>query len=202
MCKCVCVGVRLNLLLHCTFLEVPFWFLCLPLSKCQTVSRTEGRPCLDCLAWFLQSLFLYQAHNRHTVNMELNKYERKSVANIHWKDWCWSWSSNTLAAWWKELTHWRRPWCWERLKVGGEGDDRGWDGWMASPTRWTWVWVGYGSWTGKPGVLQSMGSQRVGHDWTTELKAMDKGIFKNMCMWLCRVLVVAHAIFQLLRVSS
>ena len=122
-CVCVCVCVRLNPLLHCTFLEVPFWFLCLPLSKCQTVSRTEGRPCLDCLAWFLQSLLLYQAHNRHTVNMELNKYERKSVVNIHWKDWCWSWSSNTLATWCEELTHWRRSWCWERLKVGGEGDN-------------------------------------------------------------------------------
>ena len=63
-----------------------------------------------------------------------------------------------------------RPWCWERLKAGGEGDDGGWDGWMASPTQWTWVWVSSGSlwWTRKPGVLQSMGSQRVGHDWATE----------------------------------
>jgi len=67
-------------------------------------------------------------------------------------------------------TNWKRPWCWERLKVG-EGDDKGWDGWMASPTLWTWVWVSSGSWwwTGKPGVLQSVGSQRVGHDWVTEL---------------------------------
>ena len=64
-----------------------------------------------------------------------------------------------------------RPWCWERLKAGGEGDDRGWDGWMDSPTQWTWVWVDSGSWwwTGRPGVLQSMGSQRVRHDWMTEL---------------------------------
>ena len=53
----------------------------------------------------------------------------------------WSWNSNTLATWCKELTHWKRPWCWERLKAGGEGDDRGWDGWMASLTQWTWVWV-------------------------------------------------------------
>ena len=83
-----------------------------------------------------------------------------------------------LATWWEELTHWKRPWCWERLKVGGEGDDRGWDGWMASPTQWTWVWVNSGSWwwTGKPGVLQSLGSQRVRHDWVTELnwKAIKK----------------------------
>ena len=86
---------------------------------------------------------------------------RKSVLNIQWKDWCWSWSANTLATWYEELTYWKRPWCWERLKAGGEGDDRGWDGWMASPTRWTWVWVSSGSWrwTGKPGMLQSTGSQ-------------------------------------------
>ena len=68
-----------------------------------------------------------------------NQFSRKSVPNIHWKDWCWSWSSNTLAAWCKELTHWKRPGCWERLKAGGEGDDRGWDDWMASLILWTWV---------------------------------------------------------------
>ena len=53
-----------------------------------------------------------------------------SSLDIHWKDWCWSWRSNTLAIWCKELTHWKRPWCWEKLTAGGEGDDRGWDGWM------------------------------------------------------------------------
>ena len=73
------------------------------------------------------------------------------------------------------LTHWKRPWCWERLKAGGEGDDRGWNGWMASPTRWTWVWVNSRSWwwTGRPGVLQFMGLQRVRHDWATELNWTD-----------------------------
>ena len=74
--------------------------------------------------------------------------KRKSVLNIHWRDWCWSWSSNTLATWCEELTHLKRPWCWERLKAGGEGDDRGWDGWMASLTQWAWVWVNSGSWQG------------------------------------------------------
>ena len=84
-----------------------------------------------------------------------NLSSRKSVLNIHWKDWCWSWSSNTLATWWEELTHLKRPWCWERLKVGGEGNDRVWDGGMTSPAQWAWVWVGSGSWwwTGRPGVL-------------------------------------------------
>ena len=62
------------------------------------------------------------------------------------KDWCWSWCSSTLAIWCEELTHWKRPWSWERLKAGGEGDDRGRDGWMASLTWWTWVWASSGSW--------------------------------------------------------
>ena len=77
----------------------------------------------------------------------------------------------TLATWCKELTHLKRPWCCETLRVGGKGGDRGWDSWMASPTRWTWVWVNSGSWwwTGRPGVLQFMGSQRVGQNWVTEL---------------------------------
>ena len=79
--------------------------------------------------------------------------------------------SNTLVTWYEELTHWKSSWCWERCRAGGEGDDRGWDDWMASPTRWMWVWVNSGSWssTGKPGVQWFMGSQRVGHDWETEL---------------------------------
>ena len=85
---------------------------------------------------------------------------RTSVMVVHWKDWCWSWNSNTLITWCKQMTHLKRPWCWERLKAG-EGAERGWDGWMASPTPWRWVWVKSGSWwwTEMPGVLQSMGSQ-------------------------------------------
>ena len=80
--------------------------------------------------------------------------------------------TNTLATWCKELIHcfqWLR--CWKRLKAGGEGDNRGWDGWMASSTLWTWVWASSRSWwwTGKPVMLQSMGSQKVGHYWATEL---------------------------------
>ena len=73
------------------------------------------------------------------------------------------------------------PWCWERLKAGGEGDVRAWDGWMASPTQWMWVWASSRSWlwTGRPGVLQSMGSQRVGRDWVTELN----GIVNAEIIW-------------------
>ena len=84
-----------------------------------------------------------------------------------WKDWYWSWSSNTVVTWCKEPTHWKRLWFWERLRAGGEGGDREWDGWMASSTQWTWVWSNSRRYwrTGKPGMLQSMGSQRVRHNW-------------------------------------
>ena len=96
---------------------------------------------------------------------------RRSTLGVHWEDWCWRWNSNTLATSCEELTHSKRPWCWERLRAGREWDKRGWDGWMASPTQWIWLWVISGSWwlSGRPGVLQFMGLQGVGHDWATEL---------------------------------
>ena len=96
---------------------------------------------------------------------------RRSVLGVHWKDWRWGWNSNILATRCEELTHLKRPWCWEGLGAGGGGDNRGWDGWMASPTQWTWVWVNSWSWwhTGRPGMLRFMGSQRVRHDWAAEL---------------------------------
>ena len=82
----------------------------------------------------------------------------------------------------KEPTHLKRPCCWERLKAGGEGDDRGWDGWMASQTQWTWVWVDSENWwwTGRPCVLQSIGSPRVGLDWATQLNWIED---KKLCFY-------------------
>ena len=131
-----------------------------------TIKRTEHRRIDAFELWCWRRLLRVP-----WAAMRSNQSWRKSLLNINWKDWCWSWNSNTLAICCKELTHWKRPWCWEILKARGEGDDRGWDGWMGSLTRWTWVWVNSGScwWTGKPGVLQYMGSQRVRHDWATEL---------------------------------
>ena len=87
---------------------------------------------------------------------------RRSVLGVHWKDWCWGWNSSTSATSCEELTHWKRPWFWEGLEARGEGDDRGWDGWMASLTQCTWVWVNSGGrwWTGRPGLLWFMGLQR------------------------------------------
>ena len=121
-------------------------------------------PPLQGLKWVLLQLLI-----SNTPWKEFRVESRNEAG--YQQDWCWSWNSNTLATWCEDLTHLKRPWCWERLRAGGEGDDRGWDGWMASPTWWTWVWVNSGSWwwTGRPGVLQSMGSQRVGHDWANEL---------------------------------
>ena len=89
----------------------------------------------------------------------LKQLSSSSSSIAGWK----SWNSSTLAIWCEELTHWKKPWCWERLKAGVEGDDRGWDGWMASPTQWTWVWASSRSWwwTGKPGLLQSMGCKKL-----------------------------------------
>ena len=101
-------------------------------------------------------------------NQSIVKEISPEYSDVEYWNWCWS---CTLATWCNELTHLKRPWCWERLKVGVEGDDRGWDGWVASPSQCTWVWVNSGSrwWTGRPGMLQSIGSQRVGYDWATEL---------------------------------
>ena len=132
-----------------------------------TVKKTECRRIDAFEVWYWRRLLRVPWTARRS-----NQSILKEISpNIHWKDWCWSWNSNTLATWCEELTHWKRPWCCTRLKAGGEGDDRGWGGWMASLTWWTWIWASSRSWwwTGKPGVLQSMGSQRVRHDWATEL---------------------------------
>ena len=99
------------------------------------------------------------------------------------KDWCWSWNSMFLEGWCEEMTHWKRPWCWKRLKAGREGDDREWDGWMASLIQWTWVRVNSSSWwwTGRPSVLQSMESQKVRQYWVsnwTECSAFTASSFR------------------------
>ena len=96
---------------------------------------------------------------------------RRSALGFLWKEWWLKLKLQYFCQLIEDLIRWKRLWCWKGLGAGGEGDDRGWDGWMASPTQWTWVWVNSGSWwwTGKPGALQFIGSQRVRHDWVTEL---------------------------------
>ena len=139
-------SVSWNVWLNNAIIKVVLWFL-LMLSKCGT-----GEDSWESLG---------------QQGDKTSQSERKSTLNIHWNDWYWRWSSNTLATWWEEPTHWKRPWCWERLRAGGEGGNRGWDGWMASLTQWIWIWANSGRYwrTGKPGMLQSMGLQRVRHDW-------------------------------------
>ena len=133
------------------------------LKKGENSSRTMGCPLVTISCWRL----LRVPWTARTSNQSILK---EISPEYSLRDWCWSWNANTLATWFEELTHLKRLWCWERLKAGGEGGDRGWDGWMASPTRWTWVWVNPGSWwwTGRPGMLQSMGSQSPTRlsDWT------------------------------------
>ena len=87
--------------------------------------------------WFWRSLLRVPwtaGRSNQSILKEINP-------EYYWKDWCWSWSSSSLATWYEEPTHWKRPWCWERLRAGGEVGNRGWDGWMASLTQWTWVWA-------------------------------------------------------------
>ena len=114
---------------------------------------------------------------------------RKSTLNIHWKDWCWSWISNILATWCKELALWKRPWRWERVRARGEGGNRKWDGWMVSLTQWTWVWVNSGrQWrTGKHSVLQSTGVIKGWtqlSNWTAAAKIhVLNSNEKNLRMW-------------------
>ena len=156
--------------------KIPWWICITSLGK---VSKTHSN-----------LFFLFPYVTRNVIGeTEVLSFTFSNLS----QDWCWSWNSNTLATWWEDLTHLKRPWCWERLKVGGEGDDRRWDGWMESLTQWTWVWVNSRCWwwTGRPGMLQSKASQRVKHDWVTELNWTSYrgthlnmvSIKKQLCFW-------------------
>ena len=123
-----------------------------------TIKKTEHQRISAFELWCWRRLLRVPGTARRSnqsVLKEISPECSLEVPNVR----CWSWNSNTLATWCEEPAHWKRPWCWERLKVGGEGDNRGWDGGMASLTWRMWVWVGFGSWwqMGKPGVFQSMG---------------------------------------------
>ena len=113
-----------------------------------------------------------------------------------------------LATWCKGLTRLKRPWCWERLRAGGEGDNRGYNGWMVSPTQWTWIWVNSGRWwwTGRTGCCGSKGSQRVGHDWATELNWTMTSLFPDIAgnspFLRVKVCVYESIIFRVLYVGN
>ena len=132
---------------------------------------------MDCEeSWALKNWCFWTVVLEKTLESPLDCKEIQSVHPKGDQSWVFTGGTDaeaetsTLATWCEELTHWKIPWCWDGLGAG-EGDGRGWDGWVALPTRWTWVWVNSGSWwwTGRPGMLWFMGSQRVRHDWATEL---------------------------------
>ena len=151
------------------------WFLCLQMAHNFSLF---GSTCGQKKSWAPKNWCFWTVALEKTLESPLGSKEIEPVNSNGNQSWIFIGRTDAEAEapilwppWCKELTHFKRPWCWERLKMEGEGDNRGGDGWMASPTRWTWVWASSGSWwwTGKPDVLQSMGSQRVGHDWATEL---------------------------------
>ena len=131
-----------------------------------TVKKAEHRRIDAFELWYWRRLLKVPWTPRRSIQSIL----KETIPGCSLEELSWGWNSSTLATWCEELTHWKRLWCWEGLGAEGEGDDRGWDGWMASPTG-TRVWANSRSWwwTGRPGMLQFMGSQTVGHDWATEL---------------------------------
>ena len=98
-----------------------------------TIKKAERQRTDVFKLWCWRRLFKVPWTTRRSNQSILKEFNPE----IHWKDWCWSWNSNTLATWCEDLTHLKRPWCWERLKVGGKGDNRGWDSWMSLPVQWT-----------------------------------------------------------------
>ena len=119
--------------------------------------------------------------------------------NMHWKEWCWNWGSNTLTTWCEEPTYWKMSWCWEGLKAGGEEVNREWDCWMASLPQRTWIWAGSGRWrrTGNPDQLQSMGSQKV--DTTEWLNSWEDSTCPwaskpvHLIYWACALEPMSHS---------
>ena len=103
-----------------------------------TIKKAEWQR-IDAFELWLWRKFSRVPWTARQLNQSILKKKKKSTLNIHWKDWCWNWSSDNLASWCKQLTCWERPWVWERLKTEGEGDHREWDGWMASPMQSTWI---------------------------------------------------------------
>ena len=146
--------------------------------------------------WYFWTVVLEKALESLFDCKDIKPVNSKAISpDYSLENWCWSWRSNNLATWWEERTHWKRPWCWERLKAGGEGDNRGWDGWMTSPTQWTWAWASSKSGDGQgslaccsPWGLQSMTEQL---NWT---ELMGLSFSQNLSIWLMYILTLHRVI--------
>ena len=132
-------------------------------DSCTNISLNISKIIVERLASITMYLFFIFV----CLPVYLLKYTFGSIYSN--SDWCWSWNSNTLPTSCEELTHWKRPWCWEGSGAGGEGDDRGWDGWMASPTRWTWVEWTLGVGDGQGGLACCSSWGRKESDMTEQL---------------------------------
>ena len=144
MCLCMCVYIYIYIHIHV--------YVCLYVQTCTVVLDKTLESPLDCKE-------IQPVHSEGDQSwVFFGRNDAKAETPVLWPPCVKSWLIG-------------KDWCWEGLGAGGEGDDRRWDGWMTSLTWWTWVWVNSGGWwwTGRPGVLQFMGLQRVGHDWATEL---------------------------------
>ena len=156
------------------------------LKRCHEIKRCllTGRKAMTNIDSILKSRDITLPTNVHIIKATGFSSSHVWMWELDYKE---SWAPKNWCFWTvvlektAELTHWKRPWCWERLKAGGEGDDRGWDGGMASPTWQTGVWVSSWSWwwTEKPGMQKSMGSQRIRHDWVNELNWTELIKFKS-----------------------
>ena len=150
-------------LLACIFLiSRPQWIL----WRCRFISFQESF--LLIIFEFFSCLLAQPSLLGITIILVLDSFFLPFItfSNTHWKDSCWSWGSNTLATWFEEPAHWKRPWRWERLKAKREEGSRGWDSYIAAPTQWILIWANSRrQWkTEKPGMLQSMGLQRIEHN--------------------------------------
>ena len=139
--------------------------------------------------WALKNLCFWTVVLEKTLESPLDYKEIKPVnpkgnQSCIFTVWCWSWSSNTLATWWEKLTHWKRSWCWERQKAGGEGDDRGWDGQRASPTQWMWIWASFETVEDRGLHAAISGeAESVGHDSATDQQQQQS--FLWLLCWRC-----------------
>ena len=196
---CICVYIYIYVYVYNTHTHTHTWlYMARKQQEAKEINLSvyvpmDGRKTLNKYMKRVENVRLWQiiwnkvkgkgsARIREGAAFAILRRSSKSTPHTLWKDWYWSWSSSILVTWWEQPVHWESPWCWERLRVEEEEGIRGWDGWMASQTQWTWTWANSRRWwgTGSPGVLQSWGPQRVGHDWVAGQQQFKEGCTEKM----------------------